>query len=482
MNFEPDYDGSLRSRPPAINLGINLPLGATGEGEIIGTFYGAQAVPYMIANNGLNSTYYFNGVSWNLLTSTFAATAMAQFDNKAWLLAPVGSANPGGYWTPTGGFVADANMPKGEVIMSHKLRLWVAIGKDATTNGTRLYFSKVLGVSPFWAASPEFTEIGAGDGQNIVQAVAYYQSILLFRTDSIYSFTYTSDPASATVNIVIPGVGLTNKDSLALYENYIYFLYRGRAYEFVNSRTTQINYKVPFEEIDRDNIASPYSVSLLNGRVFFQWWDVTYVFYLNTRTWTRWTTEIHGAFGKWWTRPDSGQFAEAMCFSARAVPTGGSRRSATLSMQDGFGTRREDMKCVAQTKSYSYEAMTVYKRMYWWAIVASFTGTVVGSLTSIGFKPESTWGQIRQMTWGDLLSRTWGSVSSDYYVLSSARSTTGSVIQRKTVKMGTKSFRFKQIYFRITFDSDGTIKTSPVRFNSLMTYVRAKETISKIIS
>jgi hypothetical protein len=482
LNFEPDYDGSLRSRPPVVDTAFNITLGATGNAEILGTFFGPQATPYTIANDGLNSTYYYDNGAWSLLTNTFAATAMAQFDNKAWLLAPVGSASPGGYWTLAGGFVADVNMPKGEVLIVHKLRLWVALGRSATTNGTRLYFSKLLGVVPFWLASPDFVDIGAGDGQNIVQAVVYYQSIVLFRTDSIYSFTYTTDPSAAVVAVVVPGVGLTNKDCITPYENYLYFLYRGRAYEFVNSRVTQINNKVPFKDVQIPEIVRPFSVSLFNGRVLYQWWDYTYIFYLNTRTWTRWRTNTHGAFGKWWPRPDVAGVPEVWCISAKAATVSATRMAKTLSMQDGFNTRLENFQCIAQTKSYSYEAATVYKRMYWWSVIASFTGMVTGVVVSVGFRPESTWGQIRRMTWGQLRVLTWGRLASDSYLLSSSRTTEGSVIQRKTVKMSTKSFRFKQIYFTITFDSNGTKATSPVRLNSLMTYVRAKQTVSKTVS
>src|SRR5690606_9451764 len=100
----------------------------------------------------------------------FAATSMTQFDGKAWLLASDSSANDGGYWTPTGGFVAQEHMPRGDSILGHKFRLWVIKGRDASVNGTRLYHSEVLGIVPIWKTTgAEFIDVGAGDGQNIVQ-------------------------------------------------------------------------------------------------------------------------------------------------------------------------------------------------------------------------------------------------------------------------------------------------------------------------
>lgn len=481
LNFEPDLDGSIKSRPPAAKLSSYMPLGATGNPTILGTFYATGSAPFVLGSNGGNSTYYYDGSSWILVTATFAATAMIQFDNKAWLLAPVGSANPGGYWTPDGGFVDQPNLPKGEIIVANKLRLWVARGKDATENGTRLYFSKVLGQPDFWPIAPDFIDIGGGDGQNIVQATVYYQSILLFRTDSIYSFNYTTDPANGIVSAVTIGVGLTSKECLVSYENYLYFQYHGRAYEFINARAQQINIKVPFYENTRTNIYEPYSVSIFNERILFQWWDTTYVFYLKTRTWTRWRTTELGAFGKWLQRPLTGEFPESIGFSSLSVPSGSSRKAYTMTIQDGFTTRTENFQCTMQTKNYNYEASSVWKRLFWWAIDASFSGRVVGTVAAINFTTSSTWAQVRNTTWGQLLLQTWGKLSSDTYSVTTERDTSGTGPQRKTVKMP-KSLKFKQVYYLLVFDTDGSSRTAPVRMHSLMTYVRAKQTVSTTVS
>lgn len=637
LNFEPDFDGSLRSRPPLAPLGQPMLMAAAGVPSLLGTYYAPGSLPYLIASDGQSSTFYFDGSSWILITNTFAASAMVQFDNKAWMTAPVGSVNPGGYWSPATGFSAQPNMPRGEVIFANKLRLWVCKGKTAATDGTRLFFSKVLGQPEFWSSPvPDFLDIGGGDGQNIVQAMVYYQSIILFRTDSIYSFTYTTDPASGTVSPVVLGIGLTNKDCLSSYENYIYFQYRGRAYEFINSRATQINIKVPFIESSQTRIVSPFSVSTFNERIIFQWWDTTYVFYLKTRTWTRWRSTDHGAFGKMIERQRTENVPEAICFSAKEAqrgldgtnaavgttnsntlqqgtiylepnakanatytvsayvkapagtviqfsgrtltpnsegqglteytatgdyqrmsatftlsagpyaaiglqfrtkvagidrvlsmakpqvqlgsvltgwstvspnlvsnpalasllnvtgyfslivslegPSAGSRAARTLSMQDGFSNRRESIQCVAQTRNYNYEASTVWKRLFWWAIEATFSGSVEGTVVALNFTRGVTWAQLRARTWGSLRTQTWGSLSSDNYRVTTVRDTGGTGTQRKIVKMLSKALRFKQIYFRIVFNADGTADTSPVRLNSLMTYVRAKQTVSKTVS
>ena len=58
-NFELDLDGSLKSRPPIQNLAINFPLGATGNVDFLGNFFTNTGVSYLIASDGLSSTYYF---------------------------------------------------------------------------------------------------------------------------------------------------------------------------------------------------------------------------------------------------------------------------------------------------------------------------------------------------------------------------------------------------------------------------------------
>lgn len=318
-NFELDLDGSLKSRPPLVDSGVTFPLGNTGNVKILGYYYAAGNVPYLIGSDGLSSTYYFTGSSWTLITATFAASAMAQFDDKAWLLSPVGEADPGGWWTPSGGFTGVANMPHGAVLTAHKFRLWVAVGAGALANATRLYFSNILGgAGTFWQASPDFVDIGAGDGQTLVQVTIYYNNLLIFRTNSIYSFSYTSDPAAGVISQVVPGVGLTDPDALVAYESYLYFMYDDKAYEFINNRANQINVKVPFRSTSRSGIYKPYSVSLFNQRVIFSFWDVMYVFSLRTRTWTTWKSTVWGSIGRITELASNTEFPQAVLHRSQA--------------------------------------------------------------------------------------------------------------------------------------------------------------------
>lgn len=295
-NFDPGLDGSLRSRPPFTDTGTPMTASSEGTPRLLGYFYDANGLPYLIASDGSSSTWYYFNNAWTLITGTFAASDMVQFDGKAWLLAPVGETEPGGYWTPTGVFTADADMPKGTSITTYKARLWIAEGLGGL-NPTRIRYSKVLGQPNFWA-NPGFLDVGSGDGETVVKIVTYFDTMLVFRTKSIWNFQYGIDPAQAILSVIVPGVGLQSKYALVAHENYLYFMYDEKAYQFVNNRVQQINIKVPFVTMSPGAVSAPYTVSLFNNRVLYSFYETIYVYSLRTQTWTTWKSDAWGAIGQ----------------------------------------------------------------------------------------------------------------------------------------------------------------------------------------
>lgn len=478
-NLELDLDGSLKSRPPFADLDIDLPLAASGQPQLLGV-YSVAGADYMIASDGNSSTYYFNGSSWILITATFAATAMSQFNDRAWLLAPLGSAAPGGYWAPTGGFTTDPDMPKGDAMVSHKFRLWIIPGRNAPTNGTRLYYSKVLGVPNFWQA-PGFIDIGAGDGENLVAVTVWQENLLVFRTESVYNYSYSTDPTAGTASKIIAGIGLAHKNAFTASENYIYFMYNDRAYEFVQYRATQINVKVPFTSGSRTGVASPYAVSSFNKRIIFHYFDKLFVFNLSTRTWTLWRSSVHGAIGKIVEVQLGSELIEAVGFTAKVIPAGASRSAATLFIRDGITELTEAMVCSVRTKNFNYDAPSLYKRLFWWGADALFRGTVTATAVPVVQNSRITWEALRNHTWAELLNFNWDQPMSASVEVETNVPTAGSGASRKFVKFN-KGLRFRQIYYRLTFETDGSADTAPVRLYQLMTYVKAKETVSKAVS
>lgn len=481
-NFELDLDGSLKSRPPFVYKNIDITLNsAGGSPNILGYFYAAGDVPFLIASDGYGATYYYDG-TWNLITNTIAAAAMVEYDNKAWLVAPAGSTNPGGYWTgPLGSFTAVSDMPKGSTAVVYKERIFIS---GNTTNPSFLYYSNPLGFSPFWPTSPNYAIIGTGDGQSIKKIVNYYSSILIFRSSSIYSFSYLSDPAGLVVSLVVPNVGLTNNKTLVEYENYLYFMYDDMAFEFVNNRASQINIKTPLIAGTRAGIdeTQARAVSLFNRRIIFSYFDKLYVYSLRTKTWTMWTSDTYTSIGQILSVVSNDQYESAFCFSSKLVATGAGRVGKTLQITDTFTAgESETFNCVIQTKNFNYQSSATYKRLFWWGTDASFKGMVVGTATPITFSQAVTWSALASSTWDSIAAYAWSQPGTPSIAVSTSQSTTGASTIRKFVKF-LKGLRFRQINFRVSFTSDGTPDTSPVRLFSLMTYVRSHAHVSKSVS
>lgn len=86
------------------------------------------------------------------------------------------------------------------------------------------------------------------------------------------------------------------------------------------------------------------------------------------------------------------------------------------------------------------------------------------------------------VTWGHLLNTgTWGYPLSTAAEVKTEYNLAGSGPIRKFVKMA-KSLRFRQIYFRVIFGTDGSLGTAPVNLFTITAYVGTKETVSKGIS
>jgi hypothetical protein len=239
---------------------------------------------------------------------------------------------------------------------------------------------------------------------------------------------------------------------------------------------------VPFTATSQANISIPFAVSLFNNRAIFHYYDTMYVFSLRTRTWTTWKSTEHGAIGQIMS-PAGVMTDEAYVCSSAEVPLGGSRAAKLLYIEDGFSNATETYTCELQTKNYNYQLSSNYKRLFWWGVDAVFRTRIRGWAVPVVQNAQVTWGQLfsQGVTWGDLLNGTWGSpflgdisASSDYNL-----GGTGPV--RKFVKMF-KSLRFRQIYFRVVFDTDGSIGSAPVNLFTITAFVGTKETVSKTVS
>jgi len=482
INFETDIDGSLVNRPPIVAVGLEVPGAATFGINVLGFYEGDSGVKYLIATNRNNSTYYFDGTSWVLITNTIAATAIAQYRSELWLVAGPASANPGGKWSPGGGFVADANMPKGGCAVAHKDRVWIGPGATAVSNGARLYLSSIVSGAVNWPAVPNFLQIGAGDGQNIVDIGIYYESLLIFKQGSTYRYSFTGDPSLGVISRVSDNVGAISKGCFASYKNEIYVLFDNTVYQFSSYNYQELNMKVPLVANNpAANLAEQTSISVWADRIFVQYYDVTYVYNLNTRTWSKWESVSVDFMGRFWAIPGQ-QGTTPTAYTYRTAKTG---YLGLFRCIDAITSASEEITCKVVTKNYDYQSPNRFKRLLSWGVDVISKVQIEGKVIPVTYATAVTWDQLKNsgVTWEYLKTNgfTWDRPLDFSVVIADSVPTAGSGTGRKYVKF-LKSIRFRQVSFELSAVTMGDSGTAPLRVFNIITRVSEKSNTSKKIS
>ena len=470
VNFELDLDGSLTSRPPITVEGATP---GTESMYLLGYYIATNGTYYLLGSTG-TSTYYYTG-AWTLLTNTFAAVAFTQYADKAWLLAGPASANPGGSWSPSAGFVAVAAMPKGSSIISHKSRLWVSPGKSATSNGSQLRFSSVTDPTA-WDAAKDFLNVNAGDGQNITDIAVVNNNIMVFKNDSTFVFSYDSGPDKGNVNKISATQGASDVNCVVQYENTVLVYHEGNVYEIINYNFSRISTKVPFtvDNTVPQQFGTSVAMSLFSDRLIVRHFDRVYVFNLRTRTWSRWQSDR--IFAYFVTEPKNNLITDIP--SAYACPAIEDDPRLFKIQDDFINGNSEDMTCTFRTKNYDYQISSNFKKLYWWGADVMAQGEVNVVANPIVFSFAVTWDQLDLVTWDDL--ETWDQPLSALPVVTTSVDALGAG-NRKFLKF-MKALRFRQIFFTLSIENDGTPATAPCKVFNLTTFIQTKQGASKEIS
>jgi len=286
-NLDLDIDGSLVSRPPLLERD-----GHSSFTERIvllceGVF---NNVHYLIGSNSNGVFSYLNGV-WSVITTTFRASCAVQYADKVYLVSAPGSANPGGKWDPSGGFVAVAAIPQGGACAIHKERLFVVPGIAATANTSRVSFTNA-GNFDVWPPA-NFIDIGQGDGTFLIDVNVYQDNLLLFKNESSYILAYDIRPEDATVKRISETIGVDTSNCVINYENQVYVLHNGWVYEIINLDFNRLNTKVAF--VNDQTTPSPFAaekefLALVGDKLIARYFSRIYVYGLRTRTWSEWTS------------------------------------------------------------------------------------------------------------------------------------------------------------------------------------------------
>jgi hypothetical protein len=476
INFDVDIDGSLVTRPPicfeSSTPGPNLPL------RLLGYYTSSNNENYLIAAvaRGFTAgTYsYYNG-QWTLITNTIAAAAFVQYGGKAWLVAPTTSPNPGGSWDPIAGFVAIAAMKKGTAALVYKERMFVGEGGTAVTS-SRISFSNP-GNFAVWNSS-DFVDIKSGDGQDIIDMVLYADTIVVFKQDSTYIFSYDTKPAAGQVRQISNSIGVAGKDCVFEYENNLYLLHGKSVYQMLNWNYQVLNLKVPLSRVNSrpNELTVPFVMSRINDRLILRYFDTYYVFGLKTQIWTMWTTPR--SLGKWIPVPVDTVNLTPDKFVAVSTWT---TIESMYSFIEGYTIDRlENFNYSVVSKTYDFESPFTYKRLFWWGADMIAKSAFTATVFPISYGRKLTWREADLRTWRQAGSFTWARPA-DITIREVSLRNVGGTVNRTFVKF-LKGLRFRQVNFKINGNTDSTLPNAPFRLFGITAFVDVKAKVSQTVN
>lgn len=477
-NFDLDIDGSLTSRPPISSL-LDGPVAAQNM-DLLGYFVDSAGTNWLIGSTD-TAVHYFGSGAWVQITTGFRATAMVQYLNKAWLVAQPGSASNGGSWVPTtvgaaGTFTTVASMPKGGAAGIYKERMFIAAGRDATSNESRLSFSNLADPGT-WSGS-DFVDINPGDGQKLLDIWVMGSNVYLFKNDSTYVYSYDAAPNKGVVNNISKVVGVSDVRCVVQYENYLMAYHEGFVYELINGVFQKLNIKVDFvpDFTGGTSYFRATSLSIVGDRLIVRYFDKTYVFNLKTRTWSTWSSSFVPS--NWLTEPQASTAIALRRYVAGAAQV---NSRFTYTLKDGFdGVSSEAITCTMQTKIFDFDSPEQFKRLYWWGVDAVTSGVVSGSAFPVIYTFNVTWNALAAYTWDQMAQFTWGQPGNVVPNVMDTADTAGSV-GRKFIKF-LKALRFRNIYFTVVLTTTGTSSTAPVKLFTINPVIGLKERVPKKVN
>jgi hypothetical protein len=476
VNFDIDIDGSLVTRPPicfeVATPGPNLPL------RLLGYYTSSNNENYLIASVArgfTNGTYvYYNG-AWSVITDTIPATAFVQYGGKAWLVAPPGSANPGGSWDPVTGFVPIAAMKKGSAALVYKERMFIGEGGTAVTS-SRVSFSNPGNFS-VWNTS-DFVDIKSGDGQDIIDMILYADTIVVLKQDSTYIFSYDTKPAAGQVRQISSTIGVAGKDCIFEYENNLYLLHGKSVYTMLNWNYQVLNLKVPLQRVNSkpNELTVPFVLSRINDRLILRYYDTYYVYGLKTQSWVVWTTPR--SLGKFIQVPIDTVNLTPDKFLAVSTWT---TVESMYSFIEGYTIEREEnYQYSVVSKTFDFESPFTYKRLFWWGADAISKNQFTATVFPISYGRTFTWDEAKLRTWDQAKQFTWDHPADVMIREISVRDGRGT--NNRTFIKFLKSLRFRQVNFKISGSTDGRLPNAPYRLFGITAFVDLKAKVSQTVN
>jgi hypothetical protein len=337
VNFEVGPDMLLWSRPPFKAVAGTSIAGSTVDEnwKILGVYRTTTTVWYLIVLKPLPAgaselqavlmgDFTNTPIVIKSLTSGNTVAGFVQINAECFFVVTPSSSISGFKWN-FGGSASDVTaMKKGNCVVAYKSRIWVA-GINTADQSSRLYFSNVgtTGPDPTVWNTDDFFDVAPGEGGFITALLALNSSIIIFKNDGTWRFSYPASPKKGQVDKISGSVGAATATSVLEFENYIYVYDQGRVYELVNNNYTLLNRFVRFAEDPNavDSLAPGVDLSILNRRLLVRYFNTMYAYSIDSRSWSQWRSYL-GVPGRLYELPaDSSSTLSSTYYGASAGTT-----------------------------------------------------------------------------------------------------------------------------------------------------------------
>lgn len=338
VNFEVALDQSLTSRPPIeVVSGSLLASDNTLGWSVLGVYRLSASEWYLIGQKWTGTAwsvgYMLSGIPANFVQIKLMATGSAnkvtgyaQVLDMAYFSVGLASSQNCFKWRKSDATLADwtitgsgSNTIKGSILISYKSRLWLA-GQDNASTGSRLFFSTIDATGPkldTWNKDVDFLDIAPGEGGFITAMLPLNNSILVFKNDGTWRFSYPSAVSKGQQDKISGYIGAANQFCVVDFENYVYVYHQGRAYELINNIYNQINRTVRFDLDSKsvDSIAPDVSLSVVTRRLVFRYYNTIYTYFIDTKSWSQWRSYA-GTPGRFFQLPADNSSANQSIYIA----------------------------------------------------------------------------------------------------------------------------------------------------------------------
>jgi hypothetical protein len=420
-------------------------------------------------------------------------TGYAQVQDMAYFSVGTAATIQGFKWRKSDSTLADftitgAGTVKGDILIAYKSRLWIAGTGDAAT-GSRVMFSTIdSSGSPkldTWTTATDFFDVAPGEGGFITAMLPLNNSILIFKNDGTWRFSYPGSPSKGQQDKVSGYIGAANQYCVVDFENYVYVYSQGRVYELINNIYNQINRTVKFnlDPNGVDSVAPDVSLSVVTRRLVFRYYNTIYSYFIDTKSWSQWRSTV-GTPGRFYQLPaDTSSANQSTYIAAGAGSTltaGGNTPDILITICDKYeATPVETITCTMRTKSYDYQTPSSFKRLFWWGADVKTTRSVAAKAIPIAKQLPISWGQLSAYTHTQLSAGTWGSplsfLNTSLTILDTADVTNALTDNGRLFIKILKSLRFRQIAYELTLTTTGDVATGPCKVFSITSYVLPKE-------